>query len=88
MSELKVQTTTTPVIWCDNLSAAAIATNLVYHARTKHIEINTHFVRDMVLQKDIEVRCVPIYDQIADDLTIGLSIAAFLKLKDKLQVKA
>lgn len=32
------------VIWCDNQSAIALAANLVYHARTKHIEVDFHFI--------------------------------------------
>lgn len=37
------------VTWYDNLSAATFAYNSVFHARTKHIEIDAHFVRDQVL---------------------------------------
>lgn len=44
-----------PIVWVDNLSAAALASNPVHHARTKHIEIDVHFVRDMVLRKDLEI---------------------------------
>uniref|UniRef100_A0A803PPQ7 Retrovirus-related Pol polyprotein from transposon TNT 1-94 n=1 Tax=Cannabis sativa TaxID=3483 RepID=A0A803PPQ7_CANSA len=32
-----------PVIWCDNMSANALASNPVYHARTKHIKLDVHF---------------------------------------------
>lgn len=49
LKELRFQSFIAPVIWCDNVSAAALATNLVFHARTKHIEINVHFFRDHIL---------------------------------------
>ena len=36
-------------LWRDNVSALAIASNIVFHARMKHIEVNYHFVCDTVL---------------------------------------
>lgn len=42
-------------MWFDNLGALALPYNLVFHARTKHIEIDINFVRDKVLNKDIEI---------------------------------
>lgn len=46
LSELKVPITSPPVLWCDNKSAMALASNPVFHARTKHIEIDYHFIRE------------------------------------------
>ncbi|KAL5581880.1 hypothetical protein UlMin_014322 [Ulmus minor] len=66
-----------PVTWCDNSSAGALAANPVYHARTKHVDINVHFIREKVLSKSIEVRFVPSHDQIADCLTKPLSHTRF-----------
>uniref|UniRef100_A0A2N9IBI2 Reverse transcriptase Ty1/copia-type domain-containing protein n=1 Tax=Fagus sylvatica TaxID=28930 RepID=A0A2N9IBI2_FAGSY len=40
---------TTPVIWCDNTSALALASNFVFHGRTKHIEADYHFIRERVI---------------------------------------
>ena len=71
---------------CDNLGVAALASNLVFHARTKHVEIDLHFIRDMVLQQRLEIRYVSTEDQIADLFTKSLSVARFLKLKHKLHV--
>ncbi|XP_057775517.1 uncharacterized mitochondrial protein AtMg00810-like [Salvia miltiorrhiza] len=73
----------TPIIWCDNKSAAAIASNPVLHVRTKHIEIDTHFVRDNVLKKELDVRYVPTEEQIADIFTKPLSISRFQYLITK-----
>ena len=36
------------VVWSDNLAAKSIAENLVFHSRTKHIEIDIHFMREKV----------------------------------------
>lgn len=44
LRELQIPTSTTPTLWCDNLGATYLAANLIFHARTKHIEINFHFV--------------------------------------------
>jgi hypothetical protein len=37
------------VIYCDNISSILLANNLVYHARTKHIEVHYHFIRKKFL---------------------------------------
>ena len=34
------------VIYCDNISSILLANNPVYHARTKHIEVHYHFIRE------------------------------------------
>ena len=74
------------MIWVDNLSAIALASNPVLHARTKHIELDVHFVRDKVLAKEIELRHVPNLDQIADILTKPLSSQSYVRLRNKLGV--
>lgn len=52
-SELHIPSSTPHVLWCDNKSAIALACNPVFHARTKHIEIDYHFIRDQVLNNKI-----------------------------------
>ena len=36
-------------LWCNNVSALAIASNLVFHAHTKHVEVDYHFIHERVL---------------------------------------
>ncbi|KAL0551843.1 hypothetical protein IC582_010932 [Cucumis melo] len=67
--QLNVNLPLKPVIWYDKVSAGTLATNPVFHARTKHIKIDVHFVRDHVLRGTIDVRYVPSADQLADCLT-------------------
>lgn len=57
---------------CDNQSAIQLAENPVFHARTKHVEVHHHFIREKVLQGEIEMRAVNTDDQLADIFTKGL----------------
>ncbi|GJY42920.1 ribonuclease H-like domain-containing protein [Tanacetum coccineum] len=50
---------TVTLVYCDNVSAVYISTNPVQHQRTKHIEIDIHFVRDMVTAGHVKVLHVP-----------------------------
>jgi len=51
--DLGIFLSSTRKLWCDNVSALAIASNPVFHARTKHLEVDYHFVREKVLRKDL-----------------------------------
>jgi hypothetical protein len=73
-----------PIIWCDNLSAISLASNPVFHARTKHVEIDYHFVRECVIRGDLKFQYIPIEDQLADLLTKALPSPRFLLLSNKL----
>jgi len=76
----------TPIVHYDNQSAVAIAHNLVFHSKTKHMEIDVFFVREQVLSKNLFVSHIPSLDQWADALTKPLSLARFISLRSKLQV--
>ena len=84
--ELKVFLLSAPIIWCDNLNALALASNLVFHARMKHIEVDYHFIWEKVLNRDVLLKFISTGDQIANIFTKGLSSARFLFLKSKLMV--
>ena len=45
----------TPILWCDNIGTLTLASNSVYHARTKHVEVDYHFIREKVLNCDISI---------------------------------
>jgi len=48
LDKLKFPMPRKPILCCDNLSAKALASNPVMHARFKHIEINVHYICDQV----------------------------------------
>ena len=73
-----------PVLWCHNVSVLAIASNPVFHTRTKHIEVDFHFVRERVLRHDLLVKFVASQDQLADILTRDLASSHFQWLTSKL----
>ena len=85
LTELKVPFST-PIVSCDNQSAVAIAHNLVFHAKTKHMELDLFFVRAKVLTKQLIVQHVQALDQRADALTKPLSPTRFAFLRTKLML--
>ncbi|KAM1900185.1 hypothetical protein ACFX14_029161 [Malus domestica] len=76
-----------PRLWCDNISALAVASNPVYQARMRHVEVDYHYVREKVVRKELQVGYVATADQIADFLTKGLSSPRFRYLLSKLPVR-
>ncbi|KAJ0787642.1 putative RNA-directed DNA polymerase [Helianthus annuus] len=88
LQELHVSLSGPPTLWCDNIGATYLAVNPVFHQRTKHLEIDLHFIRDMVLAQTLRVRYVPTTLQLADLLTKGLSSVRFDTLRSKLHVAA
>lgn len=60
--------------------------NPILHARTKHIELDIHYVREKVIARDIEVHHIFSEEQIADGLTKALSKHVFADFRDKLMV--
>ena len=57
----------------DNQGAQALAMNLVYHARTKHTDLDVHFIRDLIATGRLDVRYVPTKSQPDDLLAKSLS---------------
>ena len=66
-----------PVLFCENLSAIALSFNLVQHQKTKHIEVDVHFVRERVSRNQLLVQFVSSQEQFVDILTKGLSASLF-----------
>jgi histone deacetylase 1/2 len=68
------------------LGATYLSVNPIIHARTKHVEVDYHFVRDRVAKKEIQIRFIPSKDQLVDVLTKPLASSDFSSLRSKLHV--
>nr|GEW13418.1 hypothetical protein [Tanacetum cinerariifolium] len=86
LRELHTPLSSAMLVYCDNVSAVYLSCNLVQHQRTKHIEIDIHFVRDLVATGQVRVLPVPFRYQFADFFTKGLSSALFEEFRSSLSV--
>lgn len=86
LKELKQPTPNPTIIWCDNIGASYLAVNPCFKARTKHIEVDFHFVREQVKAGNIAVQYISSLDQLADIFTKPLSTSRFLQHKNKLRI--
>jgi len=86
LCELQISLESAPIVWCDNISALALASNPIFHAQSKHIEVDYHFVQEKVTNRDIILQHVPSSLQPADIFTKGHTADQFCFLRDKLSV--
>ena len=75
------------LVYCDNVSAIYLSGYPVQHQRTKHIEMDIHFVREKVARGEVRVLHVPSRYQIADIFTKGLPRVLFTDFRDSLSVR-
>lgn len=77
LCELCCPTNSTTIVYCDNVSVLYMSANPAQHQRTKHIDIDIHFVRDQVARGQIRVLHVPSSTQYADIFMKGLPTSLF-----------
>ncbi|XP_039057286.1 uncharacterized mitochondrial protein AtMg00810-like [Hibiscus syriacus] len=75
-----------PVVWSDNTSVIAMSANPIFHARSKYIELDIHFVREKVECEVVRVNYVPADHQVADDMTKPLAKSAHMLFSQKVQI--
>ncbi|GKC24852.1 ribonuclease H-like domain-containing protein [Tanacetum coccineum] len=88
LRELHTPLATATIVYCDNVSVVYLSSNPVQHQRTKHIEIDIHFVRDLVATGAIRVLHVPSRYQYADIFTKGLPTSLFDEFRTSLSVRS
>ena len=71
---------------CGNESAIKLTNNPVQHARTKHVDVHHHFIRDDEQKEDICIESVSTDDQLADIFTKPLDEKRFRKLRNELNI--
>ncbi|GKD32422.1 ribonuclease H-like domain-containing protein [Tanacetum coccineum] len=72
LRELHSPLSSATIVYCDNVSVVYLSCNPLQHQRTKHIEIDIHFVRNLVATGEVRVLHVPSRYQFADIFTKGL----------------
>ncbi|GKD87723.1 ribonuclease H-like domain-containing protein [Tanacetum coccineum] len=87
LRELHTPLFTMTLVYCDNVSDVYMSANPVQHQRTKHIEIDIHFVRDKVAAGHVRVLHVPSRFQYADIFTKGLPYPLFADFRSSLSVR-
>ncbi|KAH9696739.1 MI domain-containing protein [Citrus sinensis] len=82
----RMNTDAATTIYCDNMSAIALTKNPVFHAKSKHIELRYHYIRDLVSKGEVNMEFISTNEQPADFLTKAIIIEKFEKFKKQLKI--
>jgi hypothetical protein len=86
LAELHVPLSSPPILWYDNIGTTFLASNPMFHSRTKHVEIDFHFIRERVASKLLQIHYLYSRDQLADIFTKSLVSPRFFHLTSKLTI--
>ncbi|GMI98031.1 cysteine-rich RLK (RECEPTOR-like protein kinase) 8 [Hibiscus trionum] len=86
LHDLGIKQAKPPIIWSDSISAVALSINPVFHAQSKHVNLDVHFIRERVTAKDLVINYVPAPFQTADGFTKPLTTSFFTLFQRRLNV--
>jgi hypothetical protein len=87
LKEIGIQAPMAGKLWYDNLGAKYLSSIPVFHARTKHIEVDYHFVRERVMRNLLQIDFVPTGDQVADGFTKPITVRQLENFKHNLNLR-
>ena len=87
MEELKATESSPMKLYCDNNAAISIAHNPILHDRTKHVEVDKHFIEEKIDNGLVHMEHIPFGEQVADIFTKGLHTRQFDFLVSKLAME-
>ncbi|MCO5597417.1 hypothetical protein L7F22_051495 [Adiantum nelumboides] len=87
LQDLEIQVQDLVVIYYDNLNSIQLARNPVSHAHTKHIEVHYHFIKERVLDGDIDLAYVGTEDQAANLFTKALGVEKLRRFRGMLGLR-
>ena len=86
LEDVETQQKQATKIQCDNQSSIKLAHNPVYHARSKHIELQHHFVRETIESQEIELIYCNTSENVVDIFTKSVGRIHFNDLRKKIVV--
>lgn len=87
MHELHSPLLRSPLLLCDNIGAIFMTKNLVIRTRSKHIDLDFHFIKEQVEAKELQISPVFSVDKVVDIFTKPLHKDRLTTLRHKLQIR-
>jgi hypothetical protein len=86
LTYLQIPFASTLTIWCDNIGVTYLFVNRIFHAHTRHVGVDYHFIRDRIVKKEIHSCFISSKNQLVDVFTKPLSTASFTTFRFKFRV--